>query len=354
MHDFEQLLQGKLLKATINENSTVFSLNVLVPKNTNTYPVEDVPLFEPIIVEIRIHKLFIGTLENSTMKTKLEEDNIILSTFEGKVFQGDFGSPEQHNVDDIDFPSFINVQFTPSHLNTPFYELELVLPIGENMPFIKIVFNHFEVKNNNGKKLNYHNLTSALKIYYADGFVSTKDRMKWDWEILHGIKNSPEFYSNKLSNNYWFKHQFNTILGEPKIDKSFGELTLPCWIEIEENSIQYDDYGSLIDIKFINATKCKHELLENKIYVWLPSEDTFAMLTLITNELINCEVSDPFKHIINLYFSKWIPCDIINTTLVYDLKRVVKSDDKLSEHSGRELFFKNIETIIEDRNLTLV
>ena len=352
-HDFNFLLQGKLTKIWL-ENKLQLKLNLYLPKNVKLFAVGDAPLFDEITLVIEFRKLIVGTLNNDSLTIKLEDNEKVFEVFNERVFLSDFGHPKAHGVEDIEIPTLIDVKFNDSHIDTPSNDLELIIPEGFDMPYVRVVFNRFYLFDKLGNEIKYNEIIENLRIYYEDDFIRTQDRMMCDWEYLFEIKNSLAFYDNHLKQHHWFKHQFHYAYGKPKLSRSFGDLTLPCWVEIESQSIKWDEYDNLIDFKMLTATKRSNELKEGSDYIWIPSEDTFANLTLISNELINCDNDNPFNHAIDLYFSKWLPCDSFSSSLLYDLLYIIDNDTRLSEHPRREEFLPLVETIIEERKLTVV
>lgn len=353
MKDFTYLLQGKLIKAKLSDNRFSFLLTVLIPKNINEYCVAEAPLFEEVTLEFPFEKLITGYLNND-LTVNLEDNDIILNQFQNRCFLTDYGTPKTI-VDDIEIPDLINVHI--NNENSKKLEVELIVPIEENnMPYIKFTFPSFTIKDENNNTLDYSNLVESMRVYYEDEWISRKDRRNMEWEYLYGIKNSRQFYENKLSNNVWFQHQFNSNNTEPKIKKSLGELTLPLWLEIEPNSLKWDEFGNIDDMKIIGATKSKAKVLTKENFnaeiLWLPPVyNSYSILTFLANELINCELDNPFQHILDLYISKWFPTEFIDTTLAYDLGRIIDADQRLSKHSKRISFFQQLNQHITERKL---
>lgn len=353
MKDFTYLLQGKLINVKLSEDCFSFLLTVLIPKNINEYCVAEAPLYEEVTLIFPFEKLIIGTLSNDLTVT-LEDNDIILNQFNNRCFLTDYGTPKTI-VDDIEIPEHIVVHINDE--NSDKTEVELIIPIEENnMPYIKFSFKNFNILGKDGNVLDYATLVYDMRVYYEDEWISRKDRRNTEWEHFYGIKNSRSFYKNKLSNNVWFQHQFNSNNVEPKIKKSLGELTLPLWLEIEPNSLKWDEFGNIDDLKIIGATKNKAKVLTKDLLkveiLWLPPVDNaFSILTFLANELINCELDDPFQHVTNLYFSKWFMTEFIDTTLAYDLGRIIDADQRLSKHPKRVSFFQQLNHHITERKL---
>lgn len=351
------LFQGKLLKAGLNKSKTILTLQVTMPLGVNKWPVDAGELFEEVTVDIHFQTLLIGLMNNDTLEVKLEDNEKILSTFKNRVFRGDFGLPEQHGVDDQEIPLMVNVHFRKNHYELPWEVLEFVIPTMNNqMPFIKAVVKKIELFDSKNKKLDRKGVESLMKPFYEDDFVNEKDRLKMEWEHNFGILNSYEFYSNRLKNWYWFTYQFQPMRTEkPKIKNCLGDLLLPLWVDCFEVEREEHGYIEHLVIQDVIKSKNKITMYDSSGEVWwIPPEGYGALLTFLTSELVNSVSDNPFKEVLDLYFSKWEPNDTIDKCLPYDLERVVEADSRLSMHPEKERFFQQFNECVNNRGLVWV
>lgn len=351
--EFLHLFKGKLIDLCLIDTNQL-NLKLLAPINVNEFATGEKELFDEITLSIHFKKLIAGTLDNSTSTVQLEENEQIFNKFKNRFFQGDFGHPSSHCVNDMQFSLFVEVQCSTSHENAPIDCLILTIPEAGSSPHIRIEFIEYQIFDNNYQALSYSKITNSLKVYYEDEFIRTHERMQCDWEYLYGIKKSYVFYQNQLKQHAWFLHQFNRDYGSAQIDRSIGEMSMPCWVEVDPFSIKKDDYNTLEEFRILNATKRKKDLQEGKTYFWLVPQDDFTIFTIITNELINSTLDNPFEEVIGLYFSQWLPSDSLNKSLIENLRHEINSNDALSNHQYKESFFIAIESNIEERNLHLV
>lgn len=351
------LFQGKLLNAKIDESKAFLTLNVTMPLGVNKWPVDAGELFEEVRINIYFQTLLIGLMNNDTLEVKLDENDKILSAFRGRVFRGDFGSPEQHGVDDQKIPLMISVHFRKNHYEQPWEVLEFVIPTMNNeMPFIKAVVKKMELFNSSGEKLDRRETESLMRPFYEDDFVNEKDRLKMEWESLYGIKNSYEFYNNRLRNWYWFSYQFQPMRkNRPQIDLSFGDMLLPLWVDCVDVNREDHGYVDHLSIKDVIQSKKKIKLYESSGELWwLPPENYGSLLTFLSNELVNSDSENPFEEVLNLYISKWEPNDTIDKCLTHDLERVIEADCNLSKHPERHNFIAQIIQYAKERGLIWV
>lgn len=351
--EFLHLFKGKLIDLWL-EGKTLFKLKLLAPINVNCFATGEKDLFAEITLSIQLNKIIIGRLNNSTRLIELDENESIFKYFKNRFFQSDFGHPSSHGVCDMQFPLFIDVRCSVLSQKNPQLELELVIPEQEYLPYIKVTFDSFRISHEDGEELKYSEVLDPLKTYYNDQFVNSHDRKQCDWEYLYGIDKSPEFYQNQLKQNTWFQQQLNSEHGHSKIDKLIGEMTLPCWIEVDPNSIQYDDYGTLSHFTILGATKRKNDLVESKTYFWLPPEDSYSLLSFVTDAIYNSNSSNQFMEAITLYFENWLPSGWVNKSFLADLKFVIESDYLLSKHSDKHHFLDSVESILVERNVQML
>jgi hypothetical protein len=342
MEHLNYLFQGKLLSAELSKQRTSFLFKVLVPKNVNGYAVGEPNLFEEVLVDFQFQTLIIGTLNNNTSEVTLEDNEEILSAFSNRVFRGDYGDPELCGVDDVTIPTLINV-----HFDIPSKKVYFVIPTeNKQLPFIRVTYNEISLTDTKGKKLDIPMLIEEMRIFYEDHYLSNKDRRRMEWEHLHDIKNSVEFYSNKLSSHWAYKKEINS---------EYKELTFPLWIEVE--NVKWNEFGYIDTLTILRATKNKQQMkieLKKEVF-WIQPKDYAATLTFISNELINSDSDNPFQEVIDLYFSKWEPNEIIDQALPHDLLKIINADEVLSvQHPNKEKFFKQLDYWIEERKLVLV
>lgn len=342
MEHFRYLLQGKLINAGFSQNKALFILQVSVPKNTAQSYVSDTPLFEEITIELSFSKAIIGWMNNNTSEITLEDDAIILSSFENNVFRSDLGTPEHYNVDDIKLPELVNVDFKCICENK--YELSLIIPTPSQMPCIHLVFDEFVIKDLEGKLIGYDALIDDLSIFYKNHYLSFKDRTKVEWEFLYGIKNSFDFYQNRLG-SYW--------AFDEKLNPQYKNLTRPLWVEVM--NIKYNDVGYIDSLTIVNTTKRKSDLkdFKNEVF-WLPPIEYSSVLSFLSVELFNSAAENLFDEILDLYISKWEPEAIFDLCLIHDLKRLINADETLSNHSGKSKFFSQLDYWLEQRKLVTV
>lgn len=351
------LFQGKLIDLELNKAKTILSLYVTMPLGINKWPVGAGDLFEEVRVDIHFQTLLLGLMNNDTLEVKLEDNDKILSAFKNRVFRGDFGSPEQHGVDDQEIPLMVNVHFRKNHHDLPWEVLEFVIPtMDKEMPFIKAVVRSMNIYDSNGEKLNKLEIENRMKPFYEDDFVNEKDRLKIEWETLHQINNSFEFYSNRLKNWYWFKHQFQPQRKEkPKIEETLGDTLRPVWVDCV--NIQKEDHYYVEHLTICGVIKSKKEALmyesSGELW-WIPPEGYGETLTFLSNELVNSPADNPFQEVLDLYISKWEPNSTIDKCLPFDLERVVEADSVLSNHSLKKKFFRLLNKYVEERCLVWV
>ena len=342
MEHFRYLLQGKLINAGFSQNKALFILKVSVPKNTAQSNISNAELFEEITIEFSFSKAILGYMDNNTSEITLEDDAIILSSFENSVFRSDLGTPEHYNVDDVKLPELVNVDFKCICENK--YELNLIIPTPLQMPCIHLVFDEFVIKDLEGKLISYDALIDDLSVFYKDHYLSFKDRIKIEWEYLYGIKNSFDFYQNRLGSHWAFDKKLNT---------KHKNLTRPLWVEVVD--VKYNDVGYIESLTIVNTTKRKSDLkdFKNEVF-WLAPIEYSSILVFLSAELFNSASNNPFKEIIELYISKWEPEAIFDLCLIHDLKRLVSGDKVLSNHSGKSEFFSQLDYWIEQRKLVTV
>jgi hypothetical protein len=351
------LFQGKLLSATIDKSKAFLSMKVTMPLGVDKWPVDAGELFEEVQVDIHFQTLLIGLMNNDTLEVKLEDNDKILSTFKNRVFRGDFGSPEQHGVDDHDIPLMINVHFRKNHFDLPWEVLEFVVPtMNDEMPFIKAVVKKIKLFKPNGIEINRREVETLMKPFYEDDFVNEKDRLKMEWDSLHGIKNSYEFYSNRLRNWHWFSYQFQPMReNDPLIEKSSGDMLLPLWVDCVDVNREAHGYVEHLSIRGVIKSKKKVKVYESAGELWwLPPEDYGSLLTFLANELINSDSENPFEEVLELYICKWEPNDTIDKCLPHDLERVIEADSYLSKHPERHNFIAQIIQHAKERGLIWV
>lgn len=338
MEHFNYLLQGKLIKSGFSPNKALFILQVSVPKNTAQSYVSDTPLFEEITIELSFSKAILGYMDNNTSEITLEDDAIILSSFENSVFRGDLGTPGHYNVDDVQLPELVNVDFKCICENK--YELSLLIHTPSQMPCIHLVFDEFVIKDLEGKLIGYDALIDDLSVFYKDHYLSFKDRTKIEWEYLYGIKNSFDFYQNRLGSHWAF---------DKKRNARHKDLTRPLWIEVE--NIKYNDAGYIESLIIVNATKRKEDLklFKGDIF-WLPPKEYSSVFSFLDAELFNSAADE----ILHLYISKWEPEAIFDLCLIHDLKQLIDADKTLSNHFGKYEFFSQLDYWIEQRKLVTV
>lgn len=338
MENLNYLFQGKLILAELNKSRSSFSLKVLVPKNVNGYAVGEPNLFEEVVIDFQFQTLTIGTLNNDTSEVTLEENEEILSIFSNRVFRGDYGDPELCGVEDLKIPTLINVQLDSSTKKIDF----VIVTEEKEMPFIRVAYTEISLTDHQGKMLDISTLIEEMRIFYEDHYLSNMDRRRMEWEHLHNIKNSVEFYSNKLSNHWAFKKLLNS---------KNKDVIFPLWIEVE--NVKWDEFGYIDSLTILKATKNKKQMKTEfkKEVFWIPPKDYAATLTFLTNELINSEADNPFQEVVDLYFSKWEPNEIIDHALPYDLLKVINADELLSVHPAKENFFKQLDYWIKERRL---
>jgi hypothetical protein len=341
MENLNYLFQGKLLKSELNRDKTSLLLNVLIPKNANGYAVGEPQLFEEVAIDFRFKTLIIGTLNNDTSEIALEDNEEILSIFSDRVFRGDYGDPELSGVDDVEIPTLIAVQFDESSK-----KIDFVIPTGEKqMPFIRVLYHEIYILDLVGKKLDLLQLREEMRNFYEDHYLGNKDRRRMEWEHLHNIKNSVEFYSNKLSNHGAYKKGLNS---------KYKGLTFPLWIEVE--NVIWDEFGYLESLTILDATKNKQEMKSefNKEVFWIQPIDYAATLTFLSNELINSEDEDPFQEVIDLYISKWEPNETIDKALPHDLCGIINASEILSKYPNKEKFMDQFDYWTKKRKLVWV
>lgn len=361
IEDFETttryLFQGKLINLELNKAKTILSLHVTMPLGVNKWPVGAGDLFEEVRVDISFHTLLLGILNNDTLEVKLEDNQKVLNAFKGRVFRGDFGSPKDHGVDDQEIPLMINVHFRKNHYDLPWEVLEFVLPtMDKQMPFIKAVIRSMNIYGSNGEKLNKSEVENRMKPFYEDDFVNEKDRLKIEWEALHQINNSFEFYSNMLKNWYWFKHQFQPQREEkPKIEETLGDTLRPVWVDCV--NIQKEDHGYVEHLTICGVIKSKKEALmyesSGEIW-WIAPEGYGETLTFLSTELVNSQADNPLQEVLDLYISRWEPNSTIDKCLPFDLERVVEADTKLSTHPDKSRFFSELKLLAKKRGLVWI
>lgn len=339
MEKLKYLLQGKFIEAGFSNDKALFCLKVLVPKNTAKSYTSDTPIFEEVIIEFSFITAIIGYMNNDTSGITLEDDAIILSSFKNRVFRSDLGTPDYYGVDDVSIPELASVHFECICKNK--YELKLIIPESKQMPCIKLVFNEIAIKNLKGKLIGYDSIIEDLSLYYDDHYQNYRDRIDLEWKLFYDLNNSLGFYQNRLGDNSDFNITQNDKL---------KDLTKPLWIEVE--NLKYDDLGYIEYFKFVNATKRKSELkgFTNEV-IWMAPEEPDSVFTFLSTELFNSDAENPFDEIIELYISKWEPNEVIYTTLIHDLKRLINADKSLSAHSGKSKFFSQLDYWINKRKL---
>ena len=361
IEDFETttryLFQGKLIDLELNKAKTILSLHVTMPLGVNKWPVGAGELFEQVRIDVSFQTLLLGLMDNDTLEVKLEDNEKILTAFKNRIFRGDFGSPEQHGVDDQDIPLMVNVHFRKNHYDLPWEVLEFVIPtMDKEMPFIKAVVRSMNIYNSNGEKLNKSEIENRMKPFYEDDFVNEKDRLKIEWEALHQINNSFEFYSNRLKNWYWFKYQFQPQREEkPIIEESLGDILRPVWVDCV--NIQKEDHGYVEHLTICGVIKSKKEALmyesSGELW-WIPPEGYGETLTFLSNELVNAQDDNPFQEVLDLYISKWEPNDTVDKCLPFDLERIIEADTFLSAHPFKKDFVKELYHYVDVRGLVWI
>ena len=361
IEDFETttryLFQGKLIGLELNKAKTTLSLQVTMPLGINKWPVGAGELFEKVQVDIQFKSLLIGSMNNDTLEVKLEDNDMVLSAFKNRVFRGDFGSPEQHGVDDQDIPLMVNVHFRKNHYDLPWEVLEFVIPtMDKQMPFIKAVVRSINIYDSNGERLNKLAVENKMKPFYEDDFVNEKDRLKIEWEALHQIRNSYDFYSNRLKNWHWFKDQYQPQREDkPKVKESLGDTLRPVWVDCVD--IQREDHGYVEHLIICGVIKSKNKLrmYESSGELWWVSPEGYGeTLAFLSTELVNSQADNPFQEVLDLYISRWEPNDTVDKCLPFDLERVIEADSVLSNHPFKKKFFKLFDKYVEERCLVWV
>lgn len=361
IEDFETttryLFQGKLIDLELNKAKTILSLHVTMPLGINKWPVGAGELYEQVRVDIHFQTLLLGLMNNVTLEVKLEDNEKILSAFKNRVFRGDFGSPKDHGVDDQDIPLMVNVHFRKNHYDLPWVVLEFVLPtMDKQMPFIKAVVRSMNIYDSNGEKLNKSEIENRMKPFYEDDFVNEKDRLKIEWQELHGLKNSFDFYNNRLQNWYWFQYQFQPQREEkPIIEESLGDILRPVWVDCI--NIKKEDHGYVENLTICGVIKSKNEALlyESSGELWWVAPEGYSeTLTFLSNELVNSQADNPFQEVLDLYISRWEPNDTIDKCLPFDLERVVEANTDLSAHPDKSKFFNDLIFLAKKRGLVWI
>jgi len=351
MKDLNFLFQGKLIDVYISDESDLILMRVMIPKNVNDSIVGESPLFEMVSLEFRIEKHITGFLHQDFTITKCTFQTTF-KLFADICFMSDIGFPSY--INDVDRPQLVNVHHK-RNINSGLNEIEFVIPIGDNMPYLKFAYSRLDVFDLKQKQIDTLLLIESMRPFYEDGYMRKKDRQAMELEVLHQIRGSVEFYENKLSNDYWFERQFNHSHISPKIKKELGSLTKPLWLLVDKESFKFDKHGSIDELVITGATKVKTSLstldYHNLEVFWMPSEDYFTNLNVVINELLNCESDDPFEHVLDLYFKKWFPTDFIDKRMVHDLKKVVDSNELLNKHRSKDHFFNKIKFYIDERQL---
>lgn len=351
------LFQGKLIDLELNKAKTILSLHVTMPLGVNKWPVGAGELFKQVRIDVSFQTLLLGLMDNDTLEVKLEDNEKILTAFKNRVFRGDFGSPEQHGVDDQDIPLMVNVHFRKNHYDLPWEVLEFVLPtMDKEMPFIKAVVRSMNIYDSDGEKLNKSEIENRMKPFYEDDFVNEKDRLKIEWQELHGIKNSFDFYNNRLQNWYWFQYQFQPQREEkPIIKESLGDILRPVWVDCI--NIKKEDHGYVEHLTIYGVIKSKKEALmyesSGELW-WIAPEGYGETLTFLSTELVNSQADNPFQEVLDLYISRWEPNDTVDKCLPFDLERVVEADRVLSNHPFKKKFFKLLNKYADERCLVWV
>ncbi len=348
------LFQGKLNKIDIDNKLSSISFFILAPINFDKWAVGNGTIFEEIKVVVNFKTLTIGLLNKETFSVKNDAETI--AAFQHRVFQL-FPIYKDPLVDNnsLNLPLSINVAIKKDTSKIKWDILEFIIPKNEiEIPFIRTTLGNINIFDCKENKLDRKTIESKVVDYYNNKLSNPLEYSKLELKELHNIKNSYEFHTNKLGNWYWFQAQFNTENTKNKqIKKSDGDLLRPLWVEFDE--IKQDEYGYLESIRLTKVIYDKVALLKVKKsdnLLWLPPEDYSALIIFLSNELIHSTTSNPFQELIDLYISKWELNDTIDSSFLYDLKKIIATVPKLDNHPNKSEFFKQLNYCVKKRNLT--
>ncbi|MBW6481671.1 MAG: hypothetical protein K0B10_01295 [Vicingaceae bacterium] len=344
------LFQGKLNKIEIDNKLSSISFFILAPINFDNWAVGNGTIFEEIKVVVNFKTLIIGLLNKETFNVKNKIETI--AAFQHRVFQlnPNFKDPLVDN-NSLNLPLSINVAVKKDASKIKWDILEFIIPEDKvEIPLVRITISNVDIFDFQGNKLGRKTIESKVVDYYNNKLSNPLEYSKLELKELHNIKNSYEFHTNKLGNWYWFQAQFNTK--NQHIKKSDGDLLRPLWVEFDE--IKKDEYGYVESIRLTKVIYDKAALLKVKNtdnLWWLPPTDYSALIVFLSNELIHSTASNPFQELIDLYISQWELNDNIDSSFLYDLKKIIAAVPKLANHQNKSDFFKQLNYCVKKRNL---